>query len=145
MIRTTLVSLALVAAFACNKKKDDAPGATAEKATEKADKPTAAGPVKTRTKELFAEFSENSKADPMALLDKYREGATFSGVIKTAPGDAAPTSAIMDVDGNNMIMMDFKDAASVKNVKSGDTITATCKIGGESGRMMQVNDCVLAK
>jgi hypothetical protein len=51
----------------------------------------------------------------------------------------------MDVDGKNIIMMGFTDAASIKGIKAGDTITATCKIGGESGAMMQVTDCVLAK
>jgi hypothetical protein len=144
------LSLSLLVFPAC-KKKDDAAGkgsaATAEKTTDKGgDKAApAAGPVKTTPKDLFAEFGEGNKADPMALMDKYKDGATFSGVVKTAPGDAAPTSAIMDVDGKNMIMMDFKDAAAVKAVKAGDTITATCKIGGESGAMMQVNDCELAK
>ena len=138
------LSLSLLVFPACKKKDDTAAGgaATAQKTAEKA---PAAGPVKTTPKDLFAEFGENSKADPMALLDKYKDGATFSGVVKTAPGDAAPTSAIMDVDGKNMIMMDFKDAAAVKNVKAGDTITATCKIGGESGAMMQVSDCDLVK
>jgi hypothetical protein len=52
---------------------------------------------------------------------------------------------MMDVDGTNHIMMDFTDAASVKGVKNGDTITATCQIGGEVGAMMQVTDCVLVK
>jgi hypothetical protein len=49
----------------------------------------------------------------------------------------------MDVDGTNMIMMSFTDPP--KGIKAGDTITATCKIGGESGKMMQVTDCVMAK
>jgi hypothetical protein len=30
-------------------------------------------------------------------------------------------------------------------MKAGDTITATCQIGGENGKMMQVTDCALAK
>ena len=79
----------------------------------------------------------------MKLMDKYQAGATITGTIKTAPGDAAPTSAIMDIDGKNMIMMGFTDPP--KSIKAGDTITATCKIGGESGTMMQVTDCVMAK
>lgn len=144
-MRTALylvISLALVAGC---KKKDDAaaPGATKTADDKPAAAAPAAAPVKTTPKDLFAEFGEGNKADPMALLDKYKEGATFTGTIKTAPGEAAPTSAIMDVDGKNMIMMSFTDAP--KDIKSGDSVTVTCKIGGESGAMMQVTDCVKAK
>jgi hypothetical protein len=154
MIRTALcVAIALVVFPACKKKDDaassagaadksgaaDKGGGTAEKPVDKA---APAGPTKTTPKDLFTEFGD-PKADAMALLDKYKAGATITGTIKTAPGDAAPTSAIMDVDGKNMIMMSFTEPP--KGIKAGDTITATCKIGGESGSMMQVNDCVMAK
>ena len=142
MLRTTLLSIALLTA--CGNKKDDkAAPAAAEKTTDKAPAAPAGGPVKTDPKALFAEFSPDSKTDAMALMDKYHDGATFSGVIKTAPGDMAPTSAIMDVDGKNHIMLEFTEAP--KGMKAGDTVTVTCKIGGESGSMMQVTDCVLAK
>lgn len=139
-MRTILLSLLLISA--CGNKKDEAaPKGTAaapEKPVEKA-----GGPVKTDPKALFAEFSPDSKTDAMELMNKYHDGATFSGVIKTAPGDMAPTSAIMDVDGKNHIMLEFTEAP--KGMKAGDTVAVTCKIGGESGSMMQVNDCVLAK
>ena len=141
MIRTALfVSLALLVVPACKKKEDTSAGGGAA-----ADKPAAGGPVKTTPKDLFGDFGPASTTKGMDLLNKYHDGATFSGTIKTAPGSEAPTTAIMDVDGKNIIMMDFTDAASVKAVKSGDTITATCKIGGENGAMMQATDCVLAK
>ena len=145
-MRTALyLALALAIVPAC-KKKDDAAaggaagGTTAEKAT---DKPAAGGPVKTDPKALFADFAPDSKTPGMDLLNKDHDGATFSGVIKTAPGDAAPTSAIMDVDGQHIIMMGFTDPP--KGIKAGDTVNVTCKIGGESGNMMQVTDCVMAK
>ena len=140
MIRTALcLALSLLVIPACSKKDNGSGGGAAT------DKPAAAGPVKTTPVDLFADFGPASKTKGMDLMNKYHDGATFSGVIKTAPGDAMPTAAIMDVDGKNKIMMDFPDAASVKGIKAGDTITATCKIGGESGAMMQVTDCVLAK
>jgi hypothetical protein len=153
MKRMIFLSLALFAVTACGKdskskdtdkdKGSSAAGGTKEK--EKPTDPPAAGPFKTDPKALFAEFGENSGADPMALIDKYKNGATFSGVITTGPGDAMPNAAMMDVDGKNHIMMDFTDAASIKDVKAGDTITATCQIGGEMDTMMQVSDCVLVK
>ncbi len=166
MIRTALcLALAVLVVPACSKKKEEGPAPSAGDTTPTptpttATKPTTAtpppapadnaapppaadkvaGPVITTPKDLFAEFSEANKGDVMDRIDKYRPGATFSGVIKS--GGASLT---MDVDGKNRILMDFKDPASVKSVKSGDTVKATCQIAGEVGDLMQVNDCVLAK
>lgn len=138
MLRTTLLSITLLAACGNKKQDDKAAPAAAAKTTE-----NAGGPVKTDPKALFADFAPDSKVSGMDLLNKYHDGATFSGVIKTAPGDMAPTSAIMDVDGKNHIMLELKEAP--KAMKAGDTVTVTCKIDGESGTMMQASECVLAK
>lgn len=156
MNRTIILSLALLAMTAC--KKDDDKGGSAKasgsasasakasgSASASASAAPAGGAVKTNPKDLFAEFGEKSGVDPMTLLDKYKDGATFTGSIVTGPGDMAPTSAVMDVDGKNHIMMDFTDEASIKGMKAGDTVTATCQIGGEMDTMMQVTDCVLVK
>jgi hypothetical protein len=157
MNRTIILSLALLAMTACKKDDDKGSSAATGKASASgsasasasgsasASAAPAGGAVKTTPKDLFAEFGEKSGVDPMTLLDKYKDGATFTGAITTGPGDMAPTSAIMDVDGKNHIMMDFTDEASIKGMKAGDTITATCQIGGEMDTMMQVSDCVLVK
>lgn len=136
MIRIAL-ALALISFTAC-KKSDDKAAAGA------GDQPAASGPVKTTPKELFADFTKPG-TDGMALLKKYHDGAMFSAVVKTAPGSEAPTSMILDVgDGKSIIMASFADAAKDKiaTVKAGDTVTATCKIGGANGNMVQVTDCV---
>ena len=132
--------LALVVVPAC-KKKDDAGAAPT------ADKPAAAagGPVKTTPQDLFADFSPASKLDGMALLDKYREGATFTGKIKIASANPNGDPILfMDVDGGKTkIDLGFTDPSSVKskNLKVGDSLTVTCKIGGEVDALMQVTDC----
>lgn len=142
-MRTTLILFVSIAMVSACKSKDDAgaSGKPTDKA-DKADKP--AGALKTTPADLFADFTKPN-ADGMALLDKYHDGATFTAKVKTAPGDAAPTSAIFDVDGSNkMIMAEFADAAKpkIKSLKAGDSVTVTCKIGGANGNMMQVSDCV---
>jgi hypothetical protein len=51
----------------------------------------------------------------------------------------------MDVDGKNIISLDFTEPvpAKAKGLKAGDSVTVTCKIGGASGALMMVSDCVL--
>jgi hypothetical protein len=50
---------------------------------------------------------------------------------------------MMDVDGRNIISLDFADATAGKGHKQGESLTVTCKIGGASGALMMVTDCVL--
>lgn len=159
--RFTTLSLLVIAltTAACGKKDDAkktdttaaAPAATTEapaaaKPTEEAPAapaaaPAGAGPVKTEPKALFAEFGPNAGGDPMALLDKYHDGATFTAKVKAVGGD----QLIFDVDGKNTIMAGFTDPSVVKGKKAGDSMTVTCKIGGEVDAMMQVTDCTVAK
>jgi hypothetical protein len=112
--------------------KDDSSGKTGG-----ADKP--AGPVKTDPKALWADFNGGVKG--MDLLDKYRDGATFTGTVKNVGEeiDHDPFVAV-DIDGKNIIMLKFADKAKAK-VKAGDSITVTCKIGGASGAMMLADEC----
>lgn len=155
MTRTALLLALSLALFpACKKKGDDAAGGAApaaDKAADKsADKPTepeapkAGAPVKTTPKDLFAEFTD-PKADGMKLLDKYQNGATFTAPVKTVGAEESGKPVVMlDVDGKNMISVDFTDpvAAKAKDLKAGDSLTVTCKIGGASGALMMVIDCV---
>jgi hypothetical protein len=136
MLRIAL-ALTLLSFTACNKKDDNKAGGGGDQPA------AAAGPLKTNPKDLFGDFTKPGN-DGMALLKKYHEGATFSAVVKTAPGSEAPTSMMLDVgDGQSVILASFVDTAKDKiaTVKAGDTVTVTCKIGGANGHMMQVIDC----
>lgn len=132
-MRRTTLALALTCSLltACSKKTDS--GANAP----------AAGPVKTTAKELYADFTKGG--DGMALLNKYHDGATFSGTVKTAPGAEAPTTMIIDAGDKKSIIAELKPdaAAKAKDVKSGDSITITCKIDGASGGILQASECSL--
>jgi hypothetical protein len=166
MLRTALLlSLSLLVVPTCKKKDEGDKPATAEKATAEpaaapaptpaadpaaapapAAAPEAAGtPVATNPKDLFAEFTKPD-TDGMALLDKYRPGATFTAKIKSVGAEEDGTPVIMlDVDGKSMISVKFTDPAPIKakKPKAGDSITVTCKIGGASDNLMMVTDCVL--
>jgi hypothetical protein len=100
-------------------------------------------PVKTTPRDLFADFTKPD-ADGLALIDKYRDGATFTGMLKTVGEDEGGRPVLMmDVDGRNIISLDFADPAQGKGRKQGESLTVTCKIGGASGALMMVTDCVL--
>jgi hypothetical protein len=103
----------------------------------------AAGPVKTTPRELFADLTKPD-ADGLALVDKYRKGATFTGMLKTVAEDESGRPVLMmDVDGHNIISLLFVDPRQAKGHKQGESLTVTCKIGGASGALMMVTDCVL--
>jgi hypothetical protein len=133
---THFVSLALaLATFGCKDKDGD--GGSSAKTADKA-----AGPVKTTPQDLFAEFSPAGKLDGMALLDKYHDGATFTGTVKNIiVEESGKASVWIDAGGKNKISLEFKDPAKGKAAKVGDSITVTCKIGGESGALMMALDC----
>jgi hypothetical protein len=102
-----------------------------------------AGAVKTTPRELFADFTRPD-ADGLALLDKYREGATFTGMLKTVGEDETGRPVLMmDVDGRNIISLNFIDPRQAMGFKQGESLTVTCKMGGASGALMMVTDCVL--
>ena len=124
----------------CGKKGDDKGGGAADKAAE-----PAAGPVKSTPKDLFAEFTD-PKADGMTLLNKYHDGATFSGKVSVKGAEETGKPILwIDIDGKNHMSLEYTDVAQAKAVKDGDTVTVSCKIGGASGTMMMVLDCVNAK
>ena len=125
-----LLALSLIA---CGKKGEDKGGGGAATPTATDDKPAAeptTAPVKTTPQALFAEFSD-PKADGMTLLNKYGNGATFSGkvAVKGAEETGKPILWI-DLDGKNHMSLDYTDVAQAKAVKDGETVTVTCKIGG---------------
>ena len=141
-----VMSLSFLALAACSKKADDksAPGGGG---TAKAAEPAApaGGPVKSTPKDLFADFSDPN-ADGMKLLDKYHDGATFSGKVSVKGAEETGKPILwIDIDGKNHMSLDYTDVAAAKAVKDGDTVTVTCKIGGASGTLMMVTDCAPAK
>jgi hypothetical protein len=98
------------------------------------------GPVMTTPKQLFEDFT-SPDTEGMALLDKYRDGATFTATIKTVgtEEDGKPVVWI-DVDGENLMTLDFDDPAPT-DLQVGAQLTVTCKIGGASGALMMVTSC----
>ena len=160
-LNTLAIALSVVAVSACSKKADDKPAAVDKTApapapTAPAPAPTpapapepvaaapaaATTPVQTNPKDLYAEFTKPG-ADTMALINKYDAGATFTGKVVNAAKEADGTPVIyVDIDGKHKMSTKFTDAASVKDVKVGDTVTATCKIGGADDKIMMVTDCV---
>jgi hypothetical protein len=142
-MRHTTLALALACSlFTAGSKKTDSGASASDKSAEAP--AAAAGPVKTTATDLFADFTKPG-GDAMALINKYHDGATFSGTVKTAPGDEAPTTMIIGAGDKKNIMAQFKPeaAAKIKTVKSGDSVTVTCKIDGATGGMMQASDCTL--
>jgi hypothetical protein len=98
------------------------------------------GPVQTTPQRLFDDFT-SPHTDGMALLDKYRDGATFTATIKTvgAEEDGRPVVWI-DVDGENLMSLEFDDPAP-RDLRAGGQLTVTCKLGGASGALMMVTSC----
>ena len=100
-------------------------------------------PAATNPKDLFAEFTKPD-ADMMALITKYENGATFTGKLVNVAAEANGDPVLfMDVDGKSKISLGFTDKAAIKakNLKVGDELTVTCKIGGAMDNLMQVIDC----
>ena len=97
------------------------------------------GPVHTTPRELFEDFTRPD-ADGRALIDKYREGATFTATIHTAGVDDDGTWVVwIDIDGENLMTLDFAEPPGELEV--GGELTVTCKIGGASGALMMVTAC----
>jgi hypothetical protein len=145
-MRTAILLALLVSIAGC---KDHHPEATANAAppptrsAPKLEAPKPGGPLKTTPRELFADFTKPD-ADGLALLDKYRDGATFTGMLKTVGEEENGRPVLMmDVDGRNIISIDFTNPDQAKGHKQGESLTVTCKIGGASGALMMVTDCVL--
>ena len=92
------------------------------------------GPVLTTPQRLFDDFTKAH------ALDRYREGATFSALVKTV-GEQEPGKPIVwvDVDGENFITLEF--APPPPAVAAGDVLMVTCNIAGASGALMMVTDC----
>jgi hypothetical protein len=124
-----------LALAACANKPSEPP-----RVTEPPRRPERHGPVHTTPYELFCDFTRPD-ADGLALLDKYAGGATFTATIKTVgvEEDGTPVAWI-DVDGENMITLDFA-APAPAGLEPGATLTVTCKIGGASGALMMVTRC----
>ena len=94
----------------------------------------------TTPKQLFDDFT-SPDTDGLVLLDKYRDGATFTATIKTVGADEADKPVVwIDVDGENLMSLDFDDPAP-RDLVAGAQLTVTCKIGVASGALMMVTSC----
>ncbi|MDQ3364958.1 MAG: hypothetical protein M3680_05975 [Myxococcota bacterium] len=138
----SLVGLTLgfgLALGACKKQEGDAGGSGGAAASP-------SGPVKMSAEELVADFSQERKGqDAVAFMNKYREGATFTGKIKQVTMMDEDPMIMMDGGNGVNIQLDFADKAAIraKGVKSDETLTVTCQIGGKSGGLMMATDCKL--
>lgn len=132
------VVLCLVVA-ACASSRSE-PARRQHEPTVRRDRPRIRGPVHTTAKQLFEDFTR-PEADGLVLLDKYRDGATFTATIKTVgtEEDGAPVVWI-DIDGENVMSLDFDEPAP-RDLRAGAELTVTCKIGGASGALMMVTSC----
>jgi hypothetical protein len=98
------------------------------------------GPVHTTPKQLFDDFT-SPDGDGLGLVDKYRDGATFTATIKTVGAEDNGKPVVwIDVDGENVMSLDF-DEPSPRDLHAGGQLTVTCKIGGASGALMMVTSC----
>ncbi len=137
MKHLVLISALLFAA--CSKKDSTAPAA--DNAPKAAEAPKSGGPVKTEPQALFDEFTRPG-TDGMALLDKYHDGATISAkvVVKGHEEDGKPILWV-ELAGGKHISLDYTDVAKAKAIKDGDTVTATCKVGGAMDNLMMLIEC----
>jgi hypothetical protein len=143
-IKTIVIALSLVTAAACGKDKEgggSGGGGGAAKTTE------ASGPLAMSAKDLWDDYG---KHDGMKLLERYKNGVTVTGKIKSIGGDPAdtttPLSLMLDVDGSaKIITLGFTDeGAAARSKKAGEEVSATCKdVLGQSGNMMQLDGCAL--
>jgi hypothetical protein len=94
------------------------------------------GPVLTTPKGLFADLTQPG------ALERYRDGATFVGVVKTV-GEQEPGKPVvwMDVDGENLMVLELA-APAPDDLEAGDILYVTCRIAGASGALMMLTDCV---
>lgn len=133
-----LVLISALLFSACS-KKDSATPAADNKTTEAPAK--SGGPVKTEPQALFDEFTRPG-TDGMALLDKYHDGATISAkvVVKGHEEDGKPILWV-ELAGGKHISLDYTDVEKAKGIKDGDTVTATCKVGGAMDNLMMLIEC----
>ena len=134
-----LVIISALLFSACSKKSDDAKPTTAAATAEAPAK--SGGPVKTEPQALFDEFTRPG-TDGMALIDKYHDGATISAkvVVKGHEEDGKPILWV-ELAGGKHISLDYTDVAKAKAIKDGDTVTATCKVGGAMDNLMMLIEC----
>jgi hypothetical protein len=130
-----IIAIALVLAAGCGKDKDKAGEGGGGAATP-------SGPLEMTAAELWTDYN---RLEGVALLNKYRGGVTVTGTVKTV-GDMGGEALTVwiDVDGSKWITLDFVDkgaAMRAKGVKAGDTVTATCKVGGATDNYMMLLDC----
>ncbi len=99
----------------------------------------ASGPIRTNPAALYRDFTRG-EGD---LLAKYRTGVTLTGSIRSVgEGEHDEPIVMMDVDGRNMLSLDFADPVAARRIAAGDRVTVTCRIGGATGALMMVTSCV---
>jgi hypothetical protein len=136
----------LVPLVACSsdKKKEGAGSATSDKPAEGGGQ--AAGPLTMAAPALFDDFNKPNQ-DGQALYEKYNAGIVTSGTVTNTITEMDNSMSVwLDAGNGHHVTLAFKDngkAASAKGVKAGDTVGASCQVGGSDGKMMMLTDCAL--
>jgi len=154
MTRLSIVCCVLVSFAACKKKEDKpaAPPPAADKPAEPAAPPAAApapaapAPAKAEYKpdELFKDTAGLSRMD---LMDKFKDGVTLSGTVKSIKDD--PTGEyvlVFDAGGGHTVEAMIADPkpAHDKKLKAGDAVTVTkCQVANPTDTSVPLRTCDL--
>jgi hypothetical protein len=161
-MKPTLLIVAFVVAFAGCKKKEDnkesaksAEPAAAAPATPPAQaappaggEPSAAGAQATKSEykpdELWKATAGVSRMD---LMEKFKDGVTVTGAVKTVKDDPAGEYVLeLDAGGGHTVAAEIAvpAAAREKKLKAGDTVTVTkCMIANPTDALLPLRTCDL--
>jgi hypothetical protein len=144
-VAVALSVLVPVAACSGDKKKEGGGSAAADKPAEGGGG-AAAGPQSYAAPALFDDFNKPGQ-DGQALYEKFNAGVVVSGTVTNTITEMDNSMSVwLDAGNNHHVTLGFKDngaAASKKGVKAGDSVSASCQVGGSDGKMMMLTDCVL--
>jgi hypothetical protein len=135
-----------LATVGCKKDKEGDGGAA--KAGESAQGGAKAAPAKGPKKLTAPEFFKHyNSLEGMAVLDAYGDGVTVSGTVQRTIEEGDGSLVVwLDVEAGKWVSLGFTDkgqAAKDKGVKAGDSVTATCKVGGGMDNYIMNIDCVM--
>ena len=136
----------LVPLAACGGDKDKKKEGGSAAADKPAEGGAAAGPLTMAAPALFDDFNKPGQ-DGQALYEKYNAGIVVSGAVTNTITEMDNSVSLwLDAGNGHHVTLAFKDngkAASAKGVKAGDTVSASCQVGGSDGKMMMLTDCAL--
>lgn len=158
MTRHLLVALCMFAITAgCKKKEEKATPPPAASPTEvsgsgaaPAVTPTPAAGTATPAKAEYKPdeiFKETAGQSHMDLMEKFKDGATVTGTVKSVKDD--PTgeyNIVFDAGDNRTVeaMLNDPKPARDKKLKAGDTVTVTkCQVANPTDTMLPLRTCDL--